>query len=203
MSSTWFLILMVSLAAACVAIGVVRNRRYSRKEAQHRALATEYGLQIAYLNERDFSLYGHHRGYRLRIEAGSLSLPAQKKGQPVVRISLPMVNPNLKSLRILRESPAFPAFHAHGRIDRPLSLPEKVAPWLEITTNDSMFAGIILSEDVKISLFDVFNRLDTGLLLLQDEALTFITPELLLSEAVSEHYRRIITLLCDMKDELQ
>lgn len=205
MSSTWFLLLVVLLAIGSIIVGMVRNRRFRRKELLHRQLASKYQLQVAYLNERDFSLYGGYRGYPLRLEAMILRSPQEKDkdGQPVVKISLPMVNPTLKILRIVRPSEQHPKLSTHGQMDRPQVLRHEIAPWLDITTNDPMFTGLILSEDVKISLFDVFNRLESGLLLLQDEELSFLTPELLLDTAVIDRYDRIIALLCDMKDELQ
>lgn len=203
MSSTWFLWLVGLLALGSVLVGVLRNRRFRRKEKRHQALAAELGLQIAYLHERDFNLYGEHRGYPLRIEGTQLSLPGAQTARPVVKCTLPMVNPNRKGLRILRAHPEYPDVAAYQALDRPQAVRHQVADWLEITTNDLMFAGLILSEEVKISLYDAFHRLETGLLLLQDEELAFFTPELLLDDETTERYRRIVALLCDMKDELQ
>lgn len=205
MSSTWFLFLVIILAVGSITVGVVRNRRFRRKEELHRQLASQYQLQVAYLNERDFSLYGEHRGYPLRLEALLLRSPQEKDkdGQTVVKISLPMINPTLKILRIARPSEEHPKLSHYGQMDRPQTVRHEIAPWLDITTNDLMFTGLVLSEDVKISLFDVFNRLKSGLVLIQDEELSFFTPELLTDAAVIDHYERIIALLCDMKDELQ
>ena len=203
MSSTWFLLLIVLLAVGFILVGVIRNRRFRRKEDLHRRLASQYQLQIAYLNERDFSLYGEHRGYALRIEALTLRAPQEKEGQTVIQVSLPMVNPTRKIVRIVKPSEQHPKLSQHGRMDRPQTVRQEIAPWLAITTNDLMFTGLILSEDVKISLFDVFNRLESGLLLLQDEQLAFYSPELLSEPEATDRFERIIALLCDMKDELQ
>ncbi len=200
MSPNWFLVVASLIAAGSVAVGVVRNRRFRRKERLHQQLAQRLGLKVAYLNERDFDLFGPYRSYSLRIEA--FSLPDGKQRLDLVKVSLPMVNPSLKALRIIRVHEHYPRLSEHRRIDRPVVLDHQIAPWLEITTNDAAFAGLILSEDVKISLYDVFNRLETGLLYLQDEELTLLSPHLITEPERLEAYQRIADLLADMKDEL-
>ena len=159
------LILVSLLFSTAIIIGVSRNRRFRRKERLHQELAAELGLKVAYMNERDFDLFGEYRGYPLQIEPLALPEKAKAKNQNFyIRISLPMVNPNLKSLRIVKSGSESGPLDSYRIIDRPLRINPEIAPWLELSTNDAMFSGLIVSDDIKISLFEVLQPLDSGLI---------------------------------------
>ena len=202
MSSPWFILVISALTLGSVAVGVIRNRRFRLKELLHQKLAKKLGLQVAYLNERDFNLFGTYREYALRIEAFPILLPGEKQGPMGVKLSLPMTNPNLKSLRIGKDSDLHPELSQYRLIDRPTAFPHEVAPWLKITTNDLMFASLLLADDVKITLYEVFKPLSGALLYVQDEELAFITPRLLTEPEALQELQSVADLLCDMKDEL-
>jgi len=202
MSSPWFLILITLLAVGSIAVGVIRNRRFRKKELLHQELAKKLGLQVAYLNERDFNLFGTYREYALRIEAVPIVPIGATKGPTALKLSLPMTNPNLKSLRVGKHSSQYPELSEYRLIDRPAAFPHKVADWLEITTNDLMFSSLLLSDDVKISLYEVLKPLPAALLYVQDEELALITPLLLTEEDRLTEMKQMADLLCDMKDEL-
>lgn len=203
MAPNLFLFFVIAIAAASVAVGVARNRTFRRKELLHQRLARQLGIKVAYQSERDFDLFGTYQGYPLRIEAVTLH-PDRPGASPllVVKASMPMVNPNLKSLRIAREQEEFPRLNRYRKLDRPIHLDHGIAPWLEITTNDPMFSGLILSEDVKISLFEAFNPLETGLVYLQDEELSFMMPYLLITEERVNQCIRMVDLLVEIKNQL-
>ncbi|MEM9987321.1 MAG: hypothetical protein AAF804_19685 [Bacteroidota bacterium] len=197
------LILVTLLFSTAIIIGVSRNRRFRRKELLHLELAEELGLKVAYLNDRDFDLFGEYRGYPLQIEPIALPEKAKAKHQTFyIRVSLPMVNPNLKSLRIVKAGKEPEPLDTHRPIDRPIGINPEIAPWLELSTNDAMFSGLILSDDIKISLFEVFRPLESGLVFLQDEELTALLPFLISSKESLNQVKAMTDLLADMKDQL-
>lgn len=203
MAPNVFFWVAILIAAGSVAVGVTRNRRFRRKERLHQQMAEQLGLKVAYLNEKDFNLFGNYQDYALRLEAVELR-PDRADSQPltVLKASIPMVNPNRKALRVVRENDAYPRLNRHLSLDRPISLDHHIAPWLQLTTNDVMFSGIILSEDVKISLFEVFNQFEVALLSLYDEELAFFAPLFLTNEAGLKKWQRAVDLLVEIKDEL-
>jgi hypothetical protein len=194
-----FSILVIFLA---LAVGIIRNRAFSRKEKLHYRFAERHGLQIGYMNEENFTVYGKYRGYPVQIASVFLRSRHEKAGQTVVKCILPIVNPNRVALRAARRGPSAAALDEQAVIDRPQFVRHGIADWLEIQTNDMMFSSVILSEDVKITLYEVFSRLEAGLLCVYDEEMAFYLPLLLTSEEALETFSRALDLICDMKDEL-
>ncbi|TAE56067.1 MAG: hypothetical protein EAZ89_05055 [Bacteroidetes bacterium] len=203
MGSELFLLLVILLAIGSVGVGFVRNRNFRRKEALHQALADAYHLQIAYANELNFTIFGQHREYPVQIDVARLHVRGKREARYCLKISLPMTNPNRKSLRISRRNPDWSEFDGLAVIDRPFVVRHGISNWLEILTNDMIFSSLILSEDIKITLFEVFNPLEAGLLCIHDEELSFYYPGLLDSQEQHIHSGKILELLCDIKDELK
>ena len=78
---------------------------------------------------------------------------------------------------------------------------------LTTTSNDfvwviALFSGLVLTDDIKISIYEVFRDLPGGLLFIYDEALAFMIPQLLTNESQIGVIKKAVNLLCDMKDEL-
>ena len=114
-----------------------------------------------------------------------------------------MVNPNRKALRIRRKETLSSGLDQIAIIDRPVQLSNGMGGEMEMLTNDFLFSGLILSDDVKITLYEVFQLAQDGLLYLFDDELAFLSPHLITTQDQIETWQKIADLLCDMKDELQ
>ena len=159
-------------------------------------------MQVAYLNARSFTIFGSYRGYTIHLEATPIS---SSEGKPTygVKSFIPMVNPNRKALRIRKKDATPHGLDQIAIIDRPVQLANGMGGEMEMLTNDLLFSGLILSDDVKISLYEVFQLSQDGLLYLYDNELAFLSPNLINTREQIEAWKRIVDLLCDMKDELQ
>lgn len=113
-----------------------------------------------------------------------------------------MINPQLKVLRIEKADPAFQEMDKLAILDRPVHMPHDIGDWLAISTNDMMFGSILLSDDLKISLFEVLKPAEAALLYIEGEELAFVSPQLILDENQIEYYQKATDLLADIKDEL-
>ena len=94
------------------------------------------------------------------------------------------------------------SFTLFADLDQPSFVRHDLGEWLQITTNDLLFASLILSDDIKISLYDTFNKIDAGLVYIEDEELAFIFPELLTDPEQVASIEKMIQLIVDIKDEL-
>ena len=158
MDTVFFIPIAILLIGGAFVIGMIRNRNFDKKEKLHQKLAQALGLSLSYQNQKDFTIYGYYRSYPLRIEGISINSPELKKPFHAVKCSISMVNPQLKILRIAKSHPEFELFENLVILDRPVHMPHNLGDWLDISTNDLMFGSILLSDDIKISLFEVFNH---------------------------------------------
>jgi hypothetical protein len=162
-------------------------------------------MQLAYMNEQQAVWYGNYRGYALRIETVLIPVPGPRGRalhRPALRFALPMHNPSLKVLRIARRHPDASWLDAIALPDRLTPFPHGIAPWLDIQSNDMLFSSLILSDDLKISLYDVFSRLEAGLMCICDDEMRFFYPGLLPDSSDLSLMLKIADLLCDAKDQL-
>ncbi len=203
METYWFIIVAVFIAAGSIAIGVTRNRRFRAIELRHSKLAGSLGLEVAFADPRQYAIFGSLRGYPIRIEPVNLAEPGSKQPAWHTKIHLQVQNPLRKMIRIARRSP-----HAHlldrivplNRLD---SLAHDLDPWMNLQTNDMMFASILLSDEVKISIHLAFRNTDAAILYIEDDELAWVMPGLLLDDTASQLLALAADLLCDMKDELK
>lgn len=202
MDTFWFIILAVLLAGISITVGVVRNRRHQFKERLHQSVATALSLNLAYAAPRDYQIYGTHREYPIQIEAMNLARPGAKEPDWYTKISIPMVNPRRKMIRITRRNDAYEALERLVQVGKPTSVGHDLADWMDIQTNDLMFSSLILTENVKISLFQAFQPLAAGLCYIEDEELAFVMPGLLEAESQVQPCIHAASLLADIKDEL-
>ncbi|MDX2245508.1 MAG: hypothetical protein SF052_01930 [Bacteroidia bacterium] len=212
-------------AGALVIWGLSTHRKFTQLENLHREFARKMSLHIAYTHEKDFTIFGRFRDYPVKVT------PFDKFTKPAcLCFSIPMINPNLKWLKISK--------NLSGKLDdltqndKSIIVNHPLSQDIRIETNDLMFSGLILSENVKISLHDTFKDLTEGLLYIEGETMNFILPRML---AGADHHRKmvgadhdrkmvgadhdrkmvgadhdlplpaatkIIHLMCDMKDEL-
>ncbi len=200
--SNWFLLVFFFISLSSIAIGFFRHRRFRVRNALHYGLAKDLGMKIAYAREDDFRIFGEYNGYKLTIEAAVLSNPPSKKGQQVVRFRIPMVNPMRKGWRVAKPSADFPAFDKLGIPDRPVRIGQ-VLPGLELSSNDLLFNGLILSDDLKINLHTLFKKIPAGVVFIQDEQLAFYFPGLLVAPEYRDLGIDIANILCEIKDELK
>ena len=202
MDTIWFVVLAIVLAGGSIAIGIIRNRRFQQKEALHSKLAANLGLDLAYASDQDYSLFGKYREYSLRIEPINLAAPGAKTPAWYTKGSIPMVNPVRKMIRIARRNDSFPELEKLVQVGAISSMQHDLEPWLDIQSNDLMFASIILTENTKISTHKAFRNLNAGLVYIEDEELSFVMPGLLTDERHLESVVLGMELLCDIKDEL-
>ena len=65
-----------------------------------------------------------------------------------------------------------------------------------------IFSSLILSDNVKISIFEAFKDIPSGLLVIEDKEMYFILPGKIDNDVKISQSEKIINLMCDMKDEL-
>lgn len=201
MAVTWIVVISVLLVLAFSIFARIRYVRWAKIEKLHQRLGSEHDLQVAYLNSKAFTIFGSYRTYSVHIEALTLSDSASKSIQGI-KCQLPMTNPNRKALRIAHFGSKSEHLNQIALIDKPVVIKHGFGDNIEVLTNDLLFSGIILSDDVKISLYEVLKEVDSALLYLYDAELAFIWPKSLGEENELSHWSKIINLLCDMKDEL-
>ncbi|MEO1806199.1 MAG: hypothetical protein AAFU33_15390 [Bacteroidota bacterium] len=202
MGTTGFIIVMSILAIASVTAAIIRNRNFRKKEKLHEGLGETYGLSLAYASERSFTLFGTYQDYSLRIEPVELPNRSRETILEALKISIPMVNPQRKLFRAIKPLEELPHLDIIADLDQPSFVRHDLGEWLQITTNDLLFASLILSDDIKISLYDTFNKIDAGLVYIEDEELAFIFPELLTDPEQIASIEKMIQLIVDIKDEL-
>lgn len=202
MDTVWFIILAVILTIVTIAIGMIRNRRFKALEDLHASLGKRLHLDIAYASPKSYTLFGTHREYPIKIQPINLALPGTNEPKWFTKVMIPMVNPVRKMLRISRRSPYFSELENLVHVARVDSVSHDLEPWLDIQTNDLMFSSIVLSENVKISIHQVFSQLVSGLLYIEDDELSIILPGPIGSEKDMELAYLGAETLCDMKDEL-
>ena len=203
MDITLYIILFSLIALAVIVTGIIRNRNFSRKEKLHQAFSNKNGLQLAYIHERQFNMYGNYRSYPVLIESFASSLPEnRKKTFSAVRFSIPITNPMRKCFKAEKGIKAFPQLALLAPLDKGINVKHGVGDEISMTTNDMLFSSRILSEEVRISIFEAFKDQEAGVLYLQDENLSFATPVLLSNENASISWQKMLDLLCDIKDEL-
>lgn len=202
MDTVWFIILAIILTLGTITIGVIRNRRFKAIEDLHVSLGKRLDLDIAFASPVSYTLFGSHRGYSIKVQPQNLAIPGDKKPKWFTKVGIPMVNPVRKMLRISRRSPQFTELENLVQVARVDSVSHDLEPWLDIQTNDLMFASIILSENVKISIHQVFHQLISGLLYIEDDEIALVIPGLLRSDEELKLAYLAAQTLCDMKDEL-
>jgi hypothetical protein len=202
MLANWAFFLLLLLTILSLLLFAFRQRRFHRRQALLQKLSEDHGLQLAFMNHRSFQIFGQTRNYPVQIEAILLSSPGVKRPSYGLQLTLPMTNPNRKAFRVGKGEASAPALQTTAVIDRPIQLDHGIAEWLSIQTNDAMFSGLILSDDVKISLFELFQPMEAGLLYVYDETLRFVVPRLLETEDQLTSLSKGLHLLCDIKDEL-
>jgi hypothetical protein len=197
----WMWSIVIVLALASIGVGVVRNLRFRREQNLHRKLARRLGLRMAFADTRDFTLFGTYREYPLRIEAVSLSSEKAKSHQMALKLSLPMVNPNLKALRIARRSPEYPLLDSTATVFKRLEVAHGIADWMEIETNDMLFAHYVLTDDIKMDLVVFMKPLEAVVVYIQDEELACLLPGKVNTYDLA-HIQAAADLLCNIKEVL-
>lgn len=202
MDTIWFIILAIVITLGAIAIGVIRNRRFKRLEQLHTDLASSLGLDTAFSSPSSYSIFGTHREYPVKISPLNLALPGNKEPVWVTKVSIPMVNPVRKMIRVARRSPDHDELESIVQVAKVDSVSHDLEPWLDIQTNDLMFSSIILSENVKISIHQVFRQLTSGVLYIEDDELAIVMPGLIKTTEQSHLASLGASTLCDIKDEL-
>jgi len=187
-----------------LSIAFIRVRAYNLKEKLHQQLSNHFGLRGSYINEKKFKLFGHNRDYKLVIESASIpSGGSSSKLGNSIKMSIPMVNPTRKCLRIFKEGSGNPALEGVVPMDKLLEVKHDMGSWLKIHTNDLVFSSMILSENVRISLSGSLKNLNHSLIIyIQDEELACIVPGILTKKSQLEDFYKLVDVLADIKDEL-
>lgn len=202
MNATWSLIPIFLVIALAIIVGIRRHRRFRINEQRHIQLARLLGLKRAYVSPSDFTLFGQFQGFDLRVEPQLVQTRGEQSYFEIVKTAIPMVNPNLKILAISKGIREVPAMQQLIQLDKPVHIPHQIGDWLSITTNDMFFSSIILTDDIKISIYKLFSRLDQGLLYIQDEELAFVLPGYITQDAQVNAIHLAAQLMVDIKEEL-
>ncbi len=203
MDTFWFIVVASLLVASSITVGVIRNRRFRKKEEFHQETAARLSLDMAYASQTDFAFFGEYRGYAFRIEPVNLAPPGSKTPSWFLRLSIPMTNPLRKMIRISRRDLKASVLEQIIPMARPDSVSHDMESWLDIQTNDLMFSSVILSENVKISIHQAFRALSAGVLGVEDAELLCVFPGLLSDSDQQTNTLLAAEVMCDIKDELQ
>ncbi|MEO0469517.1 MAG: hypothetical protein AAF206_07855 [Bacteroidota bacterium] len=190
---------MITLMLIALAIGMIRNRRFHLQEARHKKFAKKYDLNLAYMNEKDFTMFGNFRSYPITLCNAEAGNPEAIQG---VKIYIPMTNPSRKSIRIVRGDDKHPPLVQFAPFAHALRIPFDVAFSLRAETNDLVFSSLILSDDVRIGIYQLFNKIEAGILYLHDEELACFFPDFFVHNNMANLYHEAMELLADIKDEL-
>lgn len=197
------LIIVIILTLGSIGVGVYRNRSFKRREKQFAQLARALGLKLAYTQPKQFTFYGDYRNYPVRIEPFTYSQQKDKKQkQWGTKITLPMINPNLKILRISKSSalqPDFNSFIPHSDLQH---VQHQIVPWLDIHTNDTLFSHLVLTDDIKMDLVVNLKSIDSGIIYIMGDELGAVLPFIIRESNDPPKLGQILDILCNIKDEL-
>ena len=202
MNTTLFIVAASLLAAGSIGVGVFRNRRFKAKELLHLTLAESLGLELAFASPQQYSIFGHYNSYPVRIEGVNLARPGSKEAAWFTHTSIPMTNPLRKMIRVSKRHSGFEELESLVQVARPDSVSHDLSDELDIQTNDLMFASVILSENVKISLHQLFQQVPAGVLAIEDDSLFMTFPGLMTNEEQQQISSLAVQTLTDIKDEL-
>ncbi|MEZ4774687.1 MAG: hypothetical protein R3D00_15995 [Bacteroidia bacterium] len=188
-------VVCIVVVVALVIAGLSLQRKFTQKENLHRELARRLSLHIAYTSEKDFTIFGRFRDYPVKV------IPFDKIVKPAcLCFSVPMINPNLKWLKISKNLSE--NLEAITQNDKSIQVNHDLDTDIRIETNDMMFSGLLLSENVKISIHDTFKEVTEAILYIDGENMNFVMPRQIKAEQDILLSTKIIHLMCDMKDEL-
>jgi hypothetical protein len=189
-------IAVLGVLATAVSVGVYRHRRFNRWENLHKAFAHNRNLQHNFQHQKRFHHYGSYRDYQVEVK------PNQLNEVCFTRFSVAMINPNRKALRIAKKDPAFTALDTLAPIDHPFQIHHDLGDWLLMETNDLLFSSLLLSDDIKISLYEIMKPIPAGLLFIHDEEMVLLCPLVMNQREDLAYFDKALDLLCDIKDEL-
>lgn len=202
MPDPWFLISFGSAVLASLGIGIWRHRLFRYKERLHHQLAADLGLQVVYTREDSFRIFGHIKGYHLSVYPVVLRDAKGKPTQPAIQLSIPMTNPQRKGWRVLKSHPDYPAYAQLGQPNRPMRVAQEL-PGLEISSNDLLFSSVVLSDDLKINIHNLFKQLPAAVLFIEDETLACYLPGHAVRPEVCQWVKEAAAILVDIKEELR
>ncbi|MEL7340083.1 MAG: hypothetical protein AAGM67_06320 [Bacteroidota bacterium] len=188
--------LVVLVILIAILVGYRRHKRYGRWEKLHARFAKRRSLKHNFIHQDNFQFYGSYRDYKVQVK------PEKIDERLFSRFCIEMINPNRKALRISRSNEAFPSLEKEAIIDHPFPIKHDIGEWLVMQTNDLLFSSLILSDDIRISLHEVFSKYEAALLYIYDEELVLLIPQTLEYEEDMIKYEKALEILCDIKDEL-
>ncbi|MEL7530543.1 MAG: hypothetical protein AAFN10_04510 [Bacteroidota bacterium] len=191
---TFGIIIIVILTA--IIVGYRRHRRYGRWEMLHQRFAKRRSLKVNFIHQDNFQFYGSYRDYKVVIK------PEMIDEVLFSSFAIEMINPNRKALRIAKKSESAPTLDSKAVIDHPFKIKHDIGKWLIMETNDLVFSSLVLSDDIRISLHEIFSAHNAALLYIYDEELALLVPKTLDREEDIIPYEKALELLCDIKDEL-
>ncbi len=187
-------IVLVILTA--IIVGYRRHRRYNRWEMLHKRFAKRRSLKVNFIHQDNFQFYGSYRDYKVIVKPELIDEVLYSA------FTIEMINPNRKALRIAKKSESAPTLNSRAVIDHPFNIKHDIGKWLIMETNDLVFSSLVLSDDIRISLHEIFSKYDAALLFIYDEELCLLVPKTLDREEDITPYEKALELLCDIKDEL-
>jgi hypothetical protein len=200
MSTTIQLVILLSL----VLVGTLVTLLILRKQADRKSLRTfahSARLSLVYRNASDYQLEGGFRTYPIHFEPAFPQGKVRKKDKPWTQITIGMINPNHMYFRMhkgFREIPWLTNYDQANAKEMKHELPADIT----IETNDMMFGGMILSEQVKARTQQVFEMSDHILICIKGEELIALMPEGPENPDKWKLSAEVMTLLTEIKDEL-
>jgi len=198
----WTVSILLGMALIVVIIGILRNRSFKRKHDLFQKFADSHALGLAFQNPFHFTFFGNNNTLAYRIEPyrGLMGSGGAIKG---AIFTLPLINPELKALKISKSHPEYPWIDSILPIDDPIKVGHVLGEGISITANDMVFTSFILTQDIIIDLGVLFNRVDAGVVFIYGDQLGCIIPHMLYEENMYETWEKALELLHSIKMELQ
>ena len=193
----WVFAFLSVLTVGIVGIMMVRNYRSRKVQLRFEQSAKDWGLKSAFINPRNYKIFGFYHGYDVQMVPFA-TLPDPSLGQGV-RLSLPISNPQLKIFRVAKTDSSAPDWKQLFPITHPVSTGQELGKGLEIQTNDLFLSSLILSDDVKIDLGILFNKISSGLFVIYGAEMAFYLP----GPPTHEVWQEALDIMCEVKDELK
>lgn len=195
------LIIVVILALGAIATGILRNKRFRKKQNIYHQFTSKNHLKLAFRNPKNFTIYGEYRGFSIRVEPNR-ELKQNGNSSDGVIFQLPLVNPNLKAIRIVKKNNKYPWIQGLFPIDQVVAVKNTLGDEVIIQTNDMLFSSFLLSEDLLIDMGVLFTKLDAGIIFIHNDVLGCIIPHYIYENNMEEVWQRVMDILCDIKEEL-
>ena len=202
MGTFWTLVILVSMTLLVIGIGVIRNFNFKKKHDIFIRFAEKKGLGLSFHNPFNFTFFGKDPKNSLRIEPYRGLIAAQNSVKGVI-FSLPIINPEMKALKIVKPHESYTWLTGIMPIDNALKIGHDLGQQVVMHTNDMLFSSYMLSQDIIIDLGVLFNRVEAGIVYVYGDKLGCIIPHFVYEDDMYDTWEKVVELLFNLKAELQ